>query len=282
MQSRTIKTKTEKEITLTIFNSPNNESTLIIVPATGVKQSFYQKFAQYIAQQGLTVITFDYYGIGRSLHSSIKKIKTTAEEWGNDNLESVIQFAITNSPNGSVYLMGHSIGGQLIGLSPSASLAKRVVLISAQSGYWKFWSGFDQFKLWSYWNILFPVLSKVFGYLPSRSFSKMENLPKGVAMQWSEWCSSPNYLFDCVPPHSLHFNSITSELISYSMDDDDLAPKDSVDWLTNAYKNAKVKRLHLRSSDIGVSKLGHFGFFNIQNKEALWQDLLDNVFNRRA
>jgi predicted alpha/beta hydrolase len=210
MQTHTIKTKAEKEITLTIFNSTNTDSTLIIVPATGVKQTFYQNFAQYFAEQGVTVITFDYHGIGKSLKSSIKKAKTTAEEWGSHNLESVIQFAIKNSQNSSIYLIGHSIGGQLIGLSPSSFIAKSIFLISAQSGYWKFWSGLDRYKLWSYWNVLFPVLSQIFGYLPSRSFSKMENLPKGVAMQWSKWCASPNYLFDSVPPHSLHFGSITS------------------------------------------------------------------------
>jgi hypothetical protein len=87
-------------------------------------------------------------------------------------------------------------------------------------------------------------------------------------------------IYSIVYPHSLHFGSITSELISYSVDDDDLAPKESVDWLTNAYKNAKVKRVYLRASDIGVSRLGHFGFFNVQNKESLWRDLLNNAFKK--
>jgi predicted alpha/beta hydrolase len=64
------------------------------------------------------------------------------------------------------------------------------------------------------------------------------------------------------------------------VEDDDLAPKESVDWLTNAYKNAKVKRVHLRASDIGVSKLGHFGFFHVQNSEALWENLLNYVIGK--
>jgi predicted alpha/beta hydrolase len=64
------------------------------------------------------------------------------------------------------------------------------------------------------------------------------------------------------------------------VEDDNLAPKESVDWLTNAYKNVKVKRVHLRASDIGVYKLGHFGFFNIQNSETLWENLLNTVIDK--
>ncbi len=279
MQSHIIKTRADRQIALTIFNSNKNDRILIIVPATGVKQPFYQNFAQYMAQEGITAITFDYFGIGKSLNSSLKKINITAEEWGRDNLESVIQFARTNFRHRPMYLLGHSIGGQLIGLTPSSNLAKRIVLVGAQSGYWKFWHGIDRFKLWSYWNILFPSLSKLFGYLPTRSFSKMENLPRGVALQWSKWCRSPNYLFDCLPPQNLYFNSITSELISYSMEDDELAPKDSVDWLSKAYANANTKRLHLRLPELGVAKVGHFGFFSTQHKDTLWRNLVTNVFD---
>lgn len=273
MRTLTIKTNANQEIALTIFGSASHGNVLLIAPATGVKQTFYQSFAHYVSEQGITVVTFDYHGIGKSLTHAINKVQTTAEQWGSDNLEAVIQFARENFSGGNIYLMGHSIGGQLIGLAPSTSLARKIILVSAQSGYWKFWQGIDRIKLWSYWNVVFPSLCGLFGYLPSRSFSKMENLPKGVATQWSKWCTSPNYLFDSVQPQQLHFNSVTSEIVSYSVEGDDLAPRASVDWLTAAYKNARVRRIHLDSSLYGT-RLGHFGFFNSRLKETLWADLL--------
>ena len=177
----------------------------------------------------------------------------------------------------NLFLLGHSIGGQLIGLAPSAHKARKIILVGAQSGYWKFWNGPERAKLWILWHIIFPTLTNLFGYLPSRSFSKMENLPKGVATQWRQWCVAPNYLFDNVDPSKCHFKSVTSTVISFSVDDDDLAPKAAVDWLAAAFKNAKVQRRHLFPTELGVKRLGHFGFFSKTMQNQIWQPLANEL-----
>lgn len=63
------------ELAATVFESGNDsDAVLIIASATGVKQSYYQHFAQFASDQKTTVVTFDYVGIGKSLRQPIKEL----------------------------------------------------------------------------------------------------------------------------------------------------------------------------------------------------------------
>lgn len=62
----------QRSVTGIRFIAAAADKILIIVPATGVLQSFYFKLATFLQQNGITVITFDYAGIGKSLNGSIK------------------------------------------------------------------------------------------------------------------------------------------------------------------------------------------------------------------
>jgi predicted alpha/beta hydrolase len=45
---------------------------VLIAPAMGVVQSFYAPLAGWLAEQGFVVATFDYQGMGRSRHGSLR------------------------------------------------------------------------------------------------------------------------------------------------------------------------------------------------------------------
>jgi len=72
-----------------VFLNPPPMTVLVITSATGVKQSYYKRFAEFLAENGITVISFDYLGIGRSLNIPIKKLEVNAADWGRKNLEGV-------------------------------------------------------------------------------------------------------------------------------------------------------------------------------------------------
>lgn len=266
-----------EKIIAQVFETAESNKILIIAGAMGTKQTFYSKFAEFLMAKGITVITFDYSGIGKSLIQPISKVKSNVQYWGNVELECVLQYVITNHPNKKVYVLGHSVGGQLIGLAPSASAATKIILVAAQSGYWKLWEGFSKYKMWATWYILFPSLIKMFGYMPSKNISGMENLPQGVAMQWSKWCISPGYLFDNVKEEGLHYSKIKCPVISFSCDDDAYAPKASVDWMTEQYNNAVSERIHLSAEALAKDKIGHFGFFKPKFKNDIWEIIVTHL-----
>ena len=57
------------------------ERAVLIMPATGVPQSYYAKFAAYLAERGCSALTFDYRGIGRSLAGKVSELGARMRDW---------------------------------------------------------------------------------------------------------------------------------------------------------------------------------------------------------
>ncbi|WP_367915878.1 alpha/beta fold hydrolase [Leadbetterella sp. DM7] len=269
----------QESIKCSLYNDTSSDTMVIIASAAGVLQSFYRKLAQFFQTNGTSVVTFDYTGIGKSLNGNIKKENSSLANWGNRDLEAVIIHTIKTFPHHKLILLGHSIGGQLIGLAPSSYKADKIILVAAQSGYWKFWKGVSKIRMWINWYFLVPALIKVFGHLPSKKFSRMESLPKNVAEEWAKWCRSSDYLFANVSYNKLYFDRIKCKLTSISIDDDFFAPKKSVSWLTAKFENAGIKRLHLFPKDFNALKIGHFSLNNEKFKNSIWNILWEETDN---
>ncbi len=264
-------------LSATVYESTDTKAILIIASATGVKQEFYHKFSRYLQENGITVITFDYGGIGQSLKRPIKKLKNNAVDWGKDDLESIINYVLENYPSHQKCLLGHSMGGQLIGLARSSTQMDKIILVAAQSGYWKFWTGFARSRMWFNWHVLFPLLINLFGYFPSKKVSRMENLPRNVAKQWSNWGKHPNYIFSELSADETVYEKLTVNMVAYSIEDDKFAPKKAVDWMTAKYCNARVKTAHLQPKKFETNSIGHFGVFRGKFENTIWKRLLSEM-----
>ena len=55
---------------------------VLISPATGVRQQFYWRFADWLASQGHATLVFDYRGIGQSLHGWLADSRAWLVDWG--------------------------------------------------------------------------------------------------------------------------------------------------------------------------------------------------------
>lgn len=274
----TLQIDTQAGYQLGALEFPGERSQMVLIsPATGVKQRYYLKFAQYLQSEGYSTFTFDFGGIGTSKQESLKTFDTSAFQWGANDLEAMIQHCRKKHPSKSLTVIGHSIGGQLIDLAPSACYISKVLLVASQSGYYGHWKGIEQLKMRLNWFLVFPVLTGLFGYFPGKKLGVMEDLPKSMATEWRTWCTSPNYLFDFISPEKLHFDKVTAPLYNYSATDDNYAPKKAVDWLSNKYDQATTTRRHLQPKELRLSKIGHFGFFKDSMKTTFWQLILDDL-----
>lgn len=94
---------------------------------------------------------------------------------------------------GRVAVVGHSVGGQLVGLLPDASRISALVTIGAQSGDWRLWPLPTRLAMAVLWYGLVPGVTHAVGYLPG-SLGIGEDLPAGVALEWARWCRTPGYL----------------------------------------------------------------------------------------
>lgn len=281
MNDISIKTVLGHSIGSTVFTPQNPKGIVVISSATGVLQSYYKSFSLFLQENDFVVYTYDYHGIGKSNSQNIKEIKSSASDWGSNDFEAVLQHALQKNPNLPLTVIGHSIGGQLIGLAPTATKIDTILLVASQSGYWKLYEGLERYKLYLFWFVVIPLFTRIFGYLPSKKISPMESLPKNMAKQWSGWSKKPNYLFGCLKDTDLFYSKIKANIVSYSTDFDSYAPQKAVDKLTKAYNKANVTRKHLSPKKLNIPVIGHFGFFKSKCKDSIWNMFLEDIISNK-
>ncbi len=81
-------------------------------------------------------MAFDYRGIGASLDaSSVRASKARKQDWGTHDMPAALDYLVDRFPDMIVHLVGHSAGGQLVGLMPNHRHLSSVVTVSSSSGY---------------------------------------------------------------------------------------------------------------------------------------------------
>ncbi|HKL19151.1 MAG TPA: alpha/beta fold hydrolase [Halalkalibaculum sp.] len=278
-KSYSLKTDDGLSLAATLFEPSEIEErrTLVIASALGVPRYFYYKFARYFASKGYSVVTFDYRGIYESRESVKSGSKITMEEWGKYDIEAALKFALNELKTEKLYYLGHSCGGQLLGLAPGSMQVDRVAFVACQLGYWKLWPWPLSYAVLMTWQVI-AIMVPFFDYLPTRRMGISSlNLPSGVAKQWAHWGKTPGYLFN--EKHQLdtsRYEKLAIPLLSYHFTDDLLlAPADSVDALLAKYRQAIIKKRNIDPNDISMKNIGHFGFFKERLKSSLWREVLE-------
>lgn len=249
---------------------------VIINSATGVRQKFYADFASYLTTLGFDVYTYDYRGIGTSLHGR-QPGKASLADWGELDAPAMINYVRQRHPGAGVTVIGHSIGGQLTGMSSASLYADTVVMIASQTPYWKNYNSSIWFlmKIWLLWHIVIPASTRLFGYFPARKMGLFENLPAEASRQWARWAKNSNYLFDELPEKRETFASLHQPALVLSFSDDKLAPRTAVEDLLQHYKNLRIEHRHISPEQIGRKSIGHFNFFRKGFRHPLWTAVSD-------
>lgn len=250
----------------------SNFKSIVISSATGVLQYYYHKIAIHFSGLGYIVYTFDYYGIGKS-ENSIKKLKQNPydlKDWGENDQAAVIDHVKTKYPSHKIILITHSIGGQILAFNKSIYKIDAIITIASQSGYWKLWKGYERLRMFTFWYILIPFLTPLFGYFPAKKIGLFENLPRKMVYQWSRWGKQKDYFLSEFELKNLELKNYNKKLLSLSFPKDEYATKTSVDWLANLFTNATIDRRHINPEEMGIKNVGHFGYFKTDFKESLW------------
>jgi predicted alpha/beta hydrolase len=253
--------------------SEANGHVIIINPATGVKQTFYAHFAAFLAIEGFHVYTYDYRGIGASREGSLKGSNASFLIWGEDDFGAMIKYIKQRHPLLSLSVVGHSLGGQIIGLSNQSELVERFVMIGSQTPFWRHYRGIMLPKIWNLWHVMIPLLTPLLGYFPARSLGLFEDLPAHAAYQWARWGKSKNYLFDELPEKKRIFLSLNQPTLVYSFSDDPYAPLKAVEDLLGHYSNLKVDHRHVEPREVNLNTIGHFSFFRKSSEEIFWKKI---------
>jgi len=249
----------------TVFGS--GERAALIMPATGVPQTYYAKFAQHLAERGFLALTFDYRGIGKSLHQDIRKVRARMRDWAMLDAPAAFDFL----GDRRIVVVGHSFGGQALGLLPHPERIAAALVVGSQSGYWKHWPPLGRAWMWPVTHFALPGVARLRGYFPGSRLGFGEDLPAGVAIEWASWCRNPTYLVGALRAED-SYARFTAPIRAYALSDDAFAPAGAVQALLDLYPASKseIRRVHPR--DVGAERIGHFGFFRESFRDTLWRE----------
>ena len=252
----------------TVYGS--GERAVLVMPATGVPQSYYARYAAYLAERGFTVLTFDYRGIGRSRNGDLRSSSARMRDWALLDAAAAWRF-LGERP---ILVVGHSFGGQALGLLPQPERVAAALLVGAQSGYWRKWPLLGKAWMWPATHVGLPALTKLLGYFPGSRLGFGEDLPPGVAIEWASWCRQPQYLVGALGVHEAYAR-VRVPLRAYAISDDPFAPLPAVEALAQLYPNSRWETRRLAPRELGEKHIGHFGFFRERFRASLWRESAD-------
>lgn len=246
---------------------------MLIAGAMGVRQDFYAPLARYYAENGIHVLTFDYRGMGYSRSGSLRGFEGDVSSWAEHDMAAALARAEAMAPALPILFLGHSLGGQLLGVVPGNDRVKAALTVSAGSGYYRLNDRMPM-QVRILWFLAIPLLTPLFGYFPGKRLRIVGDLPSGVAWQWRRWCLHPDYLLAEGDAYAAAFDRVRAPIRAYSFEDDPLITRRAIDRLHAFFRQAAMGRRHVVPSELGKARIGHFGFFSEGNRETLWRESL--------
>jgi predicted alpha/beta hydrolase len=246
---------------------------VVVAGATAVPRGYYRRFATHLAMRGVDVVTLDYRGIGGSRHGPLRELDADLSHWCTLDLGAAVAWAAERGPT---WMVGHSLGGHAIGRLPDPGLLRAAYLCGTGAGWAGWMSRREAARVRLLWNVLAPVSSAAVGYLPMKALGMGEDLPRGVYRQWRYWCRLPRYFFDDPAAAAVTepFGRVRLPIAAMVTTDDAWAPPRSRDAFFSGYTAAPVERLDVHPSELGVSTVGHMGYFRGDVGRQLWPRML--------
>lgn len=250
---------------------------LLIAPAMGVEQRYYADFAQWMASQGWLVLSFDYRGMGASrpaeMRGSLKGLEADIRLWAERDASAALD-ELDRRLGGAerpIHWLGHSLGGQILGLLPNRERVSRAITVGSGSGYWRENSAGLRRYVWWLWYVIVPLSLPLFGYFPGRRLRKVGDLPRGVMAQWRRWCLDRDYMMgEGGAALRAQYAALRAPMLSLAFTDDEFMSRRNTESLHGFYAGAQPELRRIAPADVGVRRIGHFGFFRKHFEASLW------------
>ena len=272
-QDTTIAARDGYALAATVFSpAARPRRAALINSATAVPRKIYRGFAAYLAGQGFAVVTYDYRGIGGSRPASLRGFKVRMRDWAALDVAAAIDHMRTVWPDLPLTAIGHSFGGQALGLAPNNSEISRALFVAAQAGYWRLFHAPEKYRVYAMLRLIGSPIARTLGYVPGK-LGIGEDMPRDVFLEWTSWVMRRRYFFDDPTLGALeNFPRYRGALRAICLTDDPWATPAAVDLLCSGFTGTTPERVDIRPGDAGAAKIGHFGFFRPEHRDTLWRD----------
>lgn len=251
---------------ITIFTADHvpEAPVLICMPAMGTAARFYEPLAPPILREGWRFVTADLRGNGLSSVRVRRGVSFGYREMVTFDWPAAVQKVQELFPGAPVYLLGHSLGGQLSALYLAASpgAVAGLILVAAPSVHWRGWDVPLNVGVLAGTQAARAVAA-VLGYFPGRKLGFGGTEALGVICDWARQARTGRY----EPREStVNYERLLAEMevpvLAFSFADDFLSPPKAVGNLL-----AKMRRAPVTHVTLAGDGLDHFRW--VRNPEAI-------------
>ncbi len=247
----------------------------LILPAMGVRASYYKHFAEKLADHGMAAATIDWRGHGKS-----SVVASRMQDWGYSRLVEdvydVCYYLRKRLHFDRLIILGHSMGGQVGHLTAAkySHLIDGVIGITSSDPYYKMWPRGYRRGFYFISLLVYPI-SYVIGHFPGYFFNFAKREARTAIRDWARAVREGKFRF---PGNNTDFRKIKSEyeglIASISIKDDFLAPLAAVEFTLNKFKKAQCrKHVILDSNAYTHIKLNHFSW--VKESSIIIQKILE-------
>jgi predicted alpha/beta hydrolase len=247
----------------------------------GIPALRYRRFAHFLAEWGIPVLTYDYRGIGSSRPAELRGFRATMDDWAEYDSAGAIAWLRERFPNDEIVGISHSIGVLPLGGAPNAAEQAQLILIGAHTGYYGDYRPLYRLPMALAWHIVMPAITRMIGYFPAHYLGLGADIPAGMALQWAQRRSSELRPIGAEPAHERtrrlldRCAMLERPALAISISDDAFATVEGTRRLLSYFPRLQsLRHICVTPAEARVRHLGHFGFFRREAGAALWPRLL--------
>lgn len=261
------------------FACPVSEQTtkpvVLLFPAMGVEASYYFKLAEHFNDLDIHFACTDLRGNDPMQSSASRSNNFGYHEMLEYDWPAAIKACKTHFPNAPLYLMGHSLGGQLTACyathKPDIS---GLIFVASGNIYYKLFH--KKFRT-LFGSLALLSASKLIGYLPGKKIGFGGNESKWVIRDWAYTIRTGLF-------RSIHngkrkiyngkMGQINTPIMAISFDGDKLAPHSSTQAILDLFHSSKKHHVKTCAQELNMTSLNHFNwtqnFQKLAKKIAVW------------
>jgi predicted alpha/beta hydrolase len=231
----------------------------VCLPAMGVEARYYDPLGQALAARGIAVLVNELRGTGSSSLRASRAVDFGYRELVELDTATAVAAARARFPGLPLYLIGHSLGGQVSVLYSAVRPGEvdGIALVAAGAPYFRVYPGRRSAYVLA-GSTLLRGLSALLGYLPGRTVGFGGREARRLIAEWARAIRTGRFTY-AGAPYNLReaLAAVDLPVLAISLAEDPLAPDFAVDHLAGMLPGAALTRRHTARGELGDG-IDHF------------------------